>query len=138
METKLVSTHAALVYTMVMVSAADREMKDVELSLIGHIVKRLPVFDGYDVELLPETTSTCAEILSAEEGLETALDIVADTVPENLRETAYALAVEVAAADRRIEPEEMRLLEMIRHQLGVDRLVAAAIERSARARFATG
>jgi tellurite resistance protein len=55
-----------------------------------------------------------------------------------LRETAYALAVEIAAADRRIEPEEMRLLEMIRHQLGVDRLVAAAIERSARARFATG
>ena len=66
------------------------------------------------------------------------MDIVADTLPENLRETAYALAVEVAAADRRIEPEEMRLLEMIRHQLGVDRLVAAAIERGARARFATG
>ncbi len=138
METKLVSTHAALIYTMVMVSAADREMKDIELSLIGHIVKRLPVFDEYDVDLLPETTSTCAEILSAEEGLEAALDIVADTLPENLRETAYALAVEVAAADRQIEPEEMRLLEMIRHHLGVDRLVAAALERSARARFTAG
>ena len=51
-------------------------------------------------------------------------------------ETAYALACDVAVADSRLTQEELRLLEMIRFRLEVDRLSAAAIERGARARHA--
>ena len=43
----------------------------------------------------------------------------------------------MAAADGDVHQKELRLLEMIRHQVGIDRLTAAAIERAARARFAT-
>ena len=38
----------ALIYTMVTMSAVDRDMKDVELSRIGDLVTRMPVFEGFD------------------------------------------------------------------------------------------
>jgi tellurite resistance protein len=131
-----ISQHAALIYTMVLVSAADRDMKDAEFSIIGDIVRHLPVFRGYDIELLPKTASACAEALDDDEGLDHVLTLIASALPAKLRETAYALACDVAAADGTVTPEESRLLELIRHRLDVERLVAAAIERGARARFA--
>ena len=52
-----------------------------------------------------------------------------------LAETAYTFALDVAASDGVVTPEEMSILEMLRHALKIDRLIAAAIERGARARF---
>lgn len=43
----------------------------------------------------------------------------------------------VAAADGDVHQKELRLLEMIRHQVEIDRLTGVAIGRAARARFAT-
>ena len=132
----MISHHAALIYTMVLVSAADRDMTDAELRTIGEITGGLPVFRDYNRELLPETAAGCAELLDDESGLERALDLIHAALPERLRETAYALACDIAAADDVVSREEMRMLEMLRHRLSLDRLAAAAIERGARARFA--
>ena len=132
----MISTEAALIYTMVIVSAADSIMTDSELSAIGEIVRHLPVFEEYDANLLPETARSCAEVLSTDNGMETVLEIIKRSVPVALRETAYALAIEIAAADGSTSQEEFRLLEMTRHRLEVDRLIAAGVERGARARFA--
>ncbi|MEX2618407.1 MAG: tellurite resistance TerB family protein [Alphaproteobacteria bacterium] len=132
----MISCEAALIYTMVIVSAADRNMTDREMSAIGEIVRHLPAFREYDVSLLPETARSCAEMLNAESGMEAVLDIILRSVPTELRETAYALAIEIAAADGSASQEELRLLEMLRHQLNIDRLIAAGIERGARARYA--
>jgi hypothetical protein len=66
--------------------------------------------------------------------LDRVLDALSQAVPERLRETAYALACEIAAADNRVTQEEARILELLRHRLGLGRLVSAAIERGARAR----
>ncbi len=132
----MISHHTALIYTMVLVSAADSDMTDTELRMIGDIIRGLPVFADYDPAVLPQTAASCAELLDDEEGLNKALDLIADALPERLRETAYALACDIAAADGRIEPEEVRILELLRTELNVARLVAAAIERAARARFA--
>ncbi len=129
-----VSHHAALIYTMVLVSAADREMNDFEMSSIGQDVLRLPVFRDFDENRLPTVAAECAELLDSDEGLENVLDIIAQAMPEKLRETAYALACEIAASDGKITQEEARILEMVRHRLGLGRLVSAAIERGARAR----
>ncbi len=130
----MVSVHAALIYTMVMVSAADRDMTDRELRAIGDLVSQLPIFRDYDPKLLPATAASCAELLGADNGLETAIDLIRDSLPAELHETAYALACDVAAADEKASQEELRLLEIIRHGLSLDRLIAAAIERGARAR----
>jgi hypothetical protein len=62
------------------------------------------------------------------------LDLAIEAIPQRLHDTAYALAVEVAAVDLKLEQEELRLLEMIRDRTELDRLVTAAIETSARAR----
>ncbi len=45
------------------------------------------------------------------------------------------MACDVAAADGKVGQEELKLLQFLRHQLGVGRLPAAAIERGARARY---
>lgn len=132
-----ISHHTALIYVMVLVSAADRDMTDAELRAIGEDVQRLPVFRGYDADMLPVAAADCAEILNSEDGLDTVLAMIKGALPEELRETAYVLACDVAAADGRLSQEEIRLLEMLRHKLAVGRLPAAAIERAARARNAT-
>ena len=76
-------------------------------------------------------------MLEPEDGLDAVLGLVKEALSPALRETAYALACEVAAADGKLEQEELRLLEMIRDELDVDRLHAAAIERGVRARYTT-
>jgi len=132
----MISHHDALIYTMVMVSAADSVMTDAELGTIGDIVGHLPAFKDYDRPGLTRSAAACADLLQREDGLDVAFDAIKAALPAKLRETAYALACDVVAADGEASQEELRMLEMIRHRLGVDRLTAAAIERGARARYA--
>ena len=133
----MADTHSALIYTMVLVSAADRDMTDSELKIMGELVSYLPVFRGYDINSLTKTAQECAELMGDSEGLDKALKIIVDSIPERLRETAYSIACDVAAADGKASQEELRLLELLRHRLAVGRLPAAAIERAARARHQT-
>ena len=127
--------HDALIHIMVTMSAADRTMTDKELAKMGNIIETLPVFSGYDVQKLVVAAEACAEILQAEDGLDQIIESAREVLPQRLHETAYALAVEVAAADLHLEQEELRLLQILRDQLSLDRLACAAIERSARARY---
>ena len=131
---KPISAQEALIYVMVTVSAADRTMTDAELRSIGEIVRTLPVFRGFDEERLVATARACGEILSGDDGLQLVLEVIRDTVPEKLYDTAYAVAVEVAAADLHVEQEELRFLQLLRDELDLDELTVAAIERGARAR----
>ena len=75
------------------------------------------------------------DILQETEGLQTVLGLVKGALKPRLRETAYALAVEVAASDLAVGKEELRFLAMLRDALGLDKLVTAALERSAIARY---
>lgn len=129
--------HEALIYVMVTMSAVDRNMTDEELARIGTIVRDMPAFTGFDPEGLVSIAQQCGERLSAETGLNDVLDLVGRSTPVRLRETAYALAVEVAAADLEVQQEELRFLSLLRDRLELDKLTTAAIERGARARFQT-
>jgi tellurite resistance protein len=129
--------HRALIYTMVIVSAADSELPDAELRIIGDIVGDLPVFCDFDQGELPRALNDCTELISRENGLEETLKAIKAALPTKLRETAYAIACDLVASDGEASQEELRLLELIRHRLNLEPLVAAAIERGARARFQT-
>jgi tellurite resistance protein len=133
----MISHHHALIYTMVLASAADNEMTDAELMRIGAIVNHLPVFRDFDKSGIVEAAESCAAQLGDEGGLDRMIGDIRAALPANLRETAYAIACDVVAADDKATQEELRLLEIIRHRLEIDRLVAAGIERGARARHAT-
>lgn len=131
-----VSVQDTLVYVMVSISASDSIMGETELKRIGNVVKMLPVFDGFSGDQLVNASKACADILQEDEGLETILGLAA-SLPKHLHETAYALAAEIAASDRRVAAEEIRFLQMLRSQLSVDKLTCAALERGAQARHQT-
>ncbi|MAM95006.1 tellurite resistance TerB family protein [Parvibaculum sp.] len=129
-----ISPEHALIYIMVTMSAVDRAMSDNELRDIGTIVKTLPAFRDFHEEKLIPAARECASILQEDGGLDAVFGLVKDALPVRLRETGYALAVEIAAADEFIGAEELRLLQLLRDTLEIDKLLAAAIERGARAR----
>lgn len=133
----MIESQTALLYIMVMMSAADSEMSDREIARIGEMVRQLPVFRGFDTEQMADVAQECAAVLAQEDGLDTALAQIRDALPDHLRETAYLVACDIAIADAKAEQEELRLLEMLRHTLDLDRLNTAAIERATRARYAT-
>ena len=129
--------HRALIYTMVIVSAADRNMPDSELHAFAEIVGHLPIFRDFDRSELPGIFNDCTELISRADGLEETLEAINAGLAPKLRETAYAIACDLVATDGAATQEELRVLELLRHRLDIERLTAAAIERGARARFQT-
>jgi len=127
--------HGALIETMFLVAAADSHITDAEINIIEDIVGHLPIFRDYDRGRLSQTLEVCTEILGQEDGLESGLTSIRAALPPKLRETAYALGCDVVAADGEATVEEIRILELLRDRLGIDRLIASAIERGAAARF---
>jgi tellurite resistance protein len=130
-----VSHHEALIYAMVTLSASDRNMTDKELLKIGDVVRTLPIFADFDHERLVQVAESCGSILRGPNGLDAVLAIIKASLPPRLYETAYAVAVEVAAADLKVEQEELVFLQMMNDELELDALIVAAIERSARVRY---
>ena len=129
--------HRALIYTMVIVSAAESDVSDAELRIIGDIVGDLPIFRDFDQSELPRVLNDCTELISRQNGLEETLKVIKAALPVKLRETAYAIACDLVASDGAATQEELRVLELLRHRLNLEPLIAAAIERGARARFQT-
>ncbi|MET2828742.1 tellurite resistance TerB family protein [Mesorhizobium shangrilense] len=129
--------HEALIYLMVITSASDRDMTDVELARIGDVVRSWPVFEDFNHGRLVAVAQACQKALHEKDGLEGVLALVADILPERLRDTAYAAAFEVAAVDLEMRMEEVRVLQLIRRQLDIDTLTVAAIGRAAKARLRT-
>jgi tellurite resistance protein len=127
--------HDALLKLMMVMSAADGRQRDRELSIIADTVRNLPVFASVTADDLVEALRKADSLLDQADGIADIIEEACAVLPERLRETAYALAVEVAASDLLASEEELRLLEMLRDTMELDPLVTAAIERSARVRY---
>ena len=130
-----ISTEQALIYVMVMMSGVEGAIKPEELAEIELLVRTLPVFKGFDRPRLANVAQECGDMLQVKDGMQTVIALVRDQLPVRLRETAYALAVEVAAVDLAVGKEELRFLSILRDGLNMDKLTTAALERSAIARF---
>jgi uncharacterized membrane protein YebE (DUF533 family) len=124
----------ALIYAMVAVSAADRKITTDEISRIGSIVRELPPFLKYNGDWLAGAAQECGKLLAKPHGFEKVLEVVKNSLPAHLHETAYVLAAEVAASDLEHHDEEERFLAILAMKLGLDRLTCAALERAAKAR----
>jgi len=130
------SPQDCLVALMITVSVADATLRTAELLAIEQIVNHLPVFSGYDPDRIKIVSQTVFDLMEEEDGLDALFGLVREALPERLHETAYALACDISASDGALTQTELRMLEEMRHELNLDRLHAAAIERGARARFA--
>ncbi|MEO6012463.1 MAG: tellurite resistance TerB family protein [Devosia sp.] len=129
------TAHEALIHLMVIAASSDSKVSDRELEIISRLVTRLPVFDTFNRDHLGQVAAEAIDLIKDSSNLDKVLEMIFSAIPERLHDTAYALAVEVATVDLRLEQEELRLLEMIREGLNLNTLTAAAIEASARARL---
>ena len=129
------SAQDALIHLMVVTASSDTGISGSELIRIDDLIGRLPIFLDYERARLAEVANACVDQINGSIGLDGVLDAAVAALPTRLHDTAYALAVEVAVVDLRLPQAELRLLEMIRDRLEVDRLVTAAIEVAARARL---
>lgn len=124
----------AIIYLMVITSASDRDMTDDELARIGEVVRTWPVFHDFDEEKLIAVAQACQKLLHEEKGLDGVLELVSEAIPDRLRDTAYAAAVEVAAVDLEMRMEELRVIQKLRQYLDLDTATTLAVERAAKAR----
>lgn len=131
------TTHEALIYLMVITSASDRDMTDVELARIGEVVRTWPIFMDFDDSRLLKVAQDCEQMLHEEPGLDGVLELARRAIPERLHDTAYAAAFEVASVDLEMRMEEVRVLQRLRQHLSVDGLTIAAVERATKARHRT-
>ena len=125
----------ALVCAMVLMSVADGPMSDAEVSMMSSLVQALPAFSDFHSAEIETVTEAVTRLLGRTEGLDDALTMIREALPMRLRETAYLLACEVCAADGEATQEELRFLQDLRIGLDIDRLIAGAIERAAKARY---
>ncbi len=125
----------ALVCTIVLVAAADGGMTDREIGVMAGQVQTLPAFRDFSSERLAQATDAVVSLLNEEDGLRHAGRLIRDALGPRLRETAYALACEVVAADEVAGQQSLEMLALVRAELSLDALVAAAIERGVRARY---
>ena len=131
----MLSPQEALVYTMVAAAEADHEIADPEINLIGDLGNHLPIFRAMSRARLTEVASACSEALAQPGGREQVFRQIRAALPRQLRDTAYALACDVIAADSRLQRGEMHTLEWLRTELEVDPAMARAIEQVVEVRF---
>jgi tellurite resistance protein len=125
----------ALVCAMVLMSVADGPMSDAELAMMSRLVQELPAFSDFHSNEIETVTDSVAGLIGDDDGLDRALSLIREALPMRLRETAYLLACEVCAADGDATQEELLFLQDLRIGLDIDRLIAGAIERAAKARY---
>ncbi|MAI97687.1 MAG: 2-dehydro-3-deoxyphosphooctonate aldolase [Rhodobacteraceae bacterium] len=130
----LMTAQDSLVAIMIAGGASDENMSNRELVSISRIVDHLPVFKNYEPSKIKLIAEMVFDLFEEEDGLDALFGLVREALPEKLYETAYALACDVAASDGTLPEVQLRFLEEIRHELNIDRLHGAAIERGARAR----
>ena len=130
----LMTVQDSLVAIMIVGGASDENMSNRELVSISRIVDHLPVFKNYEPSKIKLIAEMVFDLFEEEDGLDALFGLVREALPEKLYETAYALACDVAASDGKLPEVQLRFLEEIRHELNIDRLHGAAIERGARAR----
>ncbi|WP_019172937.1 tellurite resistance TerB family protein [Pseudaminobacter salicylatoxidans] len=128
------TAHEAIIYLMVVTSASDSDMTDVELARIGDVVRTWPVFEDFDENRLISVAQDCQKLLHEPKGLEGIMAIAAKAIAPRLHDTAYAAALEVATVDLEMRLEEVRVLQLLRRHLGLDPLIVTAIERTTKAR----
>src|SRR3954471_11007553 len=90
----------ALICTMVLVAAADGAITDREIGVMSGLVQTLPAFHDCSSERLEGAMEAAIGLLGEDEGLTHAGQMIRDALEPRLRETAYALACEVGAADK--------------------------------------
>ena len=128
------SPQEALIYAMVAVAAADRTIAQIEIERMHSMVRELPAFRGVDDAWFGREAQACGKLLSRPDGVNKVVRLIGEALIGELRETAYALAAEVAASDLALQADEKSFLDLLGDGLRLDELTRAALQRTAHVR----
>ncbi|TGO02733.1 hypothetical protein PN36_20010 [Candidatus Thiomargarita nelsonii] len=90
-------------------SAIDGNIDEKEMECVGTYIERMRIFKSYDNEQIAMMFSKLLNIME-EKGVPNLLKAAKMKLPRQLRETAFASAVDVAFADGVLEEHEKKLL----------------------------
>ncbi|OQY54569.1 MAG: Tellurite resistance protein TerB [Candidatus Parabeggiatoa sp. nov. 2] len=107
-------------------SAADGEIVEEEAKGIFAYLLQMRMFDDYDEDQMSDVFKKLVKVLE-NEGVGGLVAIAKSSLPDDLRETAFACAVDVALADGVIEDGEKALLEELQQVLEVSDEVGSQI-----------
>ena len=82
------STQDALIYLMVIAASSDNTISDHELAMIGGLVTRSPVFEGFDVARLGTVAAEAIDLIKDSSDIEKVLAMVLGAIPARLHDTA--------------------------------------------------
>jgi tellurite resistance protein len=99
-------------------SAADGNIAEEEAKGIFAYLLQMKMFEGMTQKQLSDTFKKLGKILQTE-GVGGLVTIAKDSLPAELRETAFACAVDIAMADGSVEASEQALLEELQKVLSV-------------------
>lgn len=121
----------ALIYAMFAAAASDRTVSQPELLRINSMIAELPAFRALDGDWMSREAQDCGRLLSKPDGMHKVVQMIVAALSPDLRETAYALAAEVAASDLAIKDGEREFLKLLDEALQLDALLKAALEKAA-------
>ena len=111
----------------------DGPMSNTDHQLMQAVIASTPALSGGDGDVDQSHFRRLQDLLDADEGLETVLELI-EAAPAN-GEVLYALTVEFIVRRGRISAAEMRLLDILAGRFNLAPLTRAAIDTATRIRM---
>ena len=120
------SKQEAFLAVAVATSGADGHIAQSEIHEIANYLNRMKMFEGYTGNQMQKIFDKLLQILKTQ-GPGGLIARAKGSLPENLRETAFACAVDIALADGVLEESEKSLLNDLQQSLEVPENIAVTI-----------
>lgn len=108
----------AFIATMLAVSAADGHISDEEIEDLISRFRRLRLFSGMNDDELIASTNRPFDLLR-KGGPSELIRRASPALPKELRESAFAVAVDIAFSDGTVQDEEKQLIENLQREFGI-------------------
>jgi len=106
--------------------ACDGHISDEEGHSLGTVANRMKLFEQINGQKWNRMIDRLMGVLKRD-GVEALVEKSVDALPEELHDTAFAVACNLVLADQGIEDEEKQYLSMLQRKLGLDRETALKI-----------
>lgn len=112
------SKQEAMVAVMLAISAADGNISDEEIEDLITRLRRLRLFSGLTDDQLIAATNRPFDLLR-KGGPDELIRSACPALPQQLRESAFAIAVDLAFSDGSVADEEKQLIEKLQQDFGI-------------------
>ena len=115
---KTLSKQEAFAGILLAAAAADGHIADEEAVGLWSTIERMKMFQNYTPDKFNQMMGALVKILKRD-GVDKLVDKAVESVPTELRETAFANACNIVLADGVVEDEEKALIEKLQVKLGI-------------------